>query len=918
MPQNSLQGSVWRKWDLHVHTPKTKLNDQYLLSTAEGDVWKTFCDKLEQSDVSVFGITDYFSVDNYFTFLEKFKANYPESEKIFFPNIEFRLVDKNKENDNINLHVILSDELDRESIEKFLGNIALENVSTDGSALKCNRTDLEKVGFDNAIVKHNAITKALSETFGNKHPYLIFGVSNGYGGIRPNTASGRPVEYAKIIDEASDAFFGRAQDKSFFLSERYESSVPKAVVGGSDAHSFGDLDQSLGKQVIVKDKDGNDVITKDVTWIKADATLSGLKQICFEPEDRVNIQKENPFNDRAKLHFNQLNITGRVRYVVPNNSLVLNRELVTIIGGRGSGKSALLESLALLNESHTKVDGNDKPRLVEYYRKNIDGIDPSPSFTVGVQLVDKDGKAEAFQKSLNSDLDLELPFLFIGQEQLSAKATNDAELTEIVCNLLNIDEGSFQDPDLIESGRGLNTSINVIRSEIGDLLEKYEYAGDDFIKWMDQKIAQKNVQKNKLTSKETKQLLEEINAITKRGLQLNSLKEEFVRLEESFSNIDLNRIINEYNERLEELFPEQGRTIPLINLKMQLDHVQGERVKLDEEIKSLRKQFADKKALLIKSGLKEDVNVLVQASQSIERELNTLVTDRKLYDKKEKELREFISLRSGLLKKITEHADASAKSITDEFGKFINSREDSEDVEKLLFARIIKGIAVEGQVNFDQKRFCDYLLANCLDGRKVKNHEDLKKQIAGVTSTGQSKDITLGILQAWAENSLASFCKEYCTGSDSESCLVDFLFAEWNEFIKVKAVAKLDGVVSEKLSVGQRGTLLLKVYLATSNAKPIIIIDQPEDNLDNYFIMHELVPLIKDIKKTRQIIIATHNANLVVNTDAEQVIVADLSKEPPYFLGSIENPMINKSICEILEGGKVAFERRQAKYRIFA
>ena len=95
----------------------------------------------------------------------------------------------------------------------------------------------------------------------------------------------------------------------------------------------------------------------------------------------------------------------------------------------------------------------------------------------------------------------------------------------------------------------------------------------------------------------------------------------------------------------------------------------------------------------------------------------------------------------------------------------------------------------------------------------------------------------------------------------------------------------------------------------------IFIVDQPEDNLDNQFIMNELVPLIRQIKKSRQVILSTHNANLVVNADAEQIIVARLdSDKKDYPSGSIENKFINGSIKEILEGGEEAFRSRENKY----
>lgn len=102
---NYPKGSEWRKWDLHLHTPFTKLNNKY---GSDINIWDIFCEKIEASDVSVFGITDYFSFDNYFIFIEKFKGKYPDSKKVFFPNIEFRIDSKNRSDEHIQIHVIFS------------------------------------------------------------------------------------------------------------------------------------------------------------------------------------------------------------------------------------------------------------------------------------------------------------------------------------------------------------------------------------------------------------------------------------------------------------------------------------------------------------------------------------------------------------------------------------------------------------------------------------------------------------------------------------------------------------------------------------------------------------------------------------------------------------------------------------------
>jgi predicted ATPase len=107
----------------------------------------------------------------------------------------------------------------------------------------------------------------------------------------------------------------------------------------------------------------------------------------------------------------------------------------------------------------------------------------------------------------------------------------------------------------------------------------------------------------------------------------------------------------------------------------------------------------------------------------------------------------------------------------------------------------------------------------------------------------------------------------------------------------------------------------LTLYLAidAEDVRPLII-DQPEENLDPQSIFQELVSRFRAAKHRRQIVIVTHNANLVVNTDADQVIVAHCGPHRPgqlpeisYESGGLENPQIRKHVCDILEGGETAF-----------
>jgi len=144
------------------------------------------------------------------------------------------------------------------------------------------------------------------------------------------------------------------------------------------------------------------------------------------------------------------------------------------------------------------------------------------------------------------------------------------------------------------------------------------------------------------------------------------------------------------------------------------------------------------------------------------------------------------------------------------------------------------------------------------------------------------------------------------------------------DHITLRYGIEYDGLAIEQLSPGTRGVVLLLLYLAVDlhDQRPLII-DQPEENLDPNSVFEELVPHFREARGRRQVIIVTHNANLVVNTDADQVIVASSARrrgaglpEIAYETGSLENPEIRGLVCQILEGGERAFLERERRYRL--
>jgi ABC-type lipoprotein export system ATPase subunit len=142
------------------------------------------------------------------------------------------------------------------------------------------------------------------------------------------------------------------------------------------------------------------------------------------------------------------------------------------------------------------------------------------------------------------------------------------------------------------------------------------------------------------------------------------------------------------------------------------------------------------------------------------------------------------------------------------------------------------------------------------------------------------------------------------------------------DYLRPRYILKLADKELSQLSPGERGALLLIFYLLIDKENIPLVIDQPEENLDNQTVYRLLVKCIKETKNRRQIIIVTHNPNLAVVCDAEQIICCSIDKlhgnRIEYVSGAIENPVINKRIVDTLEGTKPAFDNRKLKYQPFA
>jgi hypothetical protein len=315
-------GSKWRKWDLHIHSPLSVLNNQYPHQPDGVPDWEAYISKLEALDLSVVGITDYFTIQGYKK-VREFKGN-GRLAKIhtILPNIEFRLKSivssrKDQEEVRLNLHVIFSDEVSEKDIEEhFLHDITfyyqgdpqnpdqkrklkISNLDELGKDLlnqheKFRRMNLKprELGAMQAVVDHEEITKLLTGDSRFKNKYVIVLPATGWDEINWD---GQAHLVRKSLLQKSDMVLsgnpntrlwclGRGPYKDGPEKFKEEFSTIKPCVHGSDAHKLSEVGNpcKLRGDPSHSCDENREQCEPRFCWIKADPTFEGLKQLLYE------------------------------------------------------------------------------------------------------------------------------------------------------------------------------------------------------------------------------------------------------------------------------------------------------------------------------------------------------------------------------------------------------------------------------------------------------------------------------------------------------------------------------------------------------------------------------------------------------------------------------------------------------------
>ncbi len=361
------KGSQWRRWDMHLHTPFTKKNDQFRVSEGEdkwGQFYKVIADYVGDGSnpltaISAVAITDYLSVDNYLKIKKDDKL--PDCIKLCLPCIEMRMIPI-AANRPVNIHAFFSPDIDGEIETRFLGKLAF---SYNGSTYSASKTDLIRLGKDCSTNQKPQEEKAyrigidqfvltlgsIESLFNNDRSLrekVIIAVSNknsdGASGL--NAHSDYFTDGTSQLDSTRQQIYrlsdmilsSNPKDIAYFLGESGSDDAStvkrkcgslKPCIHGCDAHSY--------ERIFNPDEER-------FCWIKAEPTFEGLKQTLYEPKDRVRISSTIPENKQGYNVIERIEITGNEDFC--SSPIYFNDNLTCIIGGKSTGKSLLLHNIA--------------------------------------------------------------------------------------------------------------------------------------------------------------------------------------------------------------------------------------------------------------------------------------------------------------------------------------------------------------------------------------------------------------------------------------------------------------------------------------------------------------------------------------------------------------------------------------------
>ena len=984
------RGSQWHRWDPHIHSPGTVLNDQF-----KGDnAWSQYLDALEAEDppIRAIGVTDYYLTDNYERVCESKDAGRLPNVDCIFPNVEMRLAVSGKSG-FINLHLLVSPHdpdhltelsriLTRLSFTAFqdrfnctpadlvrLGKRADPEIQSDRAALKNGATQF-KVNFEELRM----VFQDSGWARGNILVAVAGGRGDGTSGLRkPSEATLRQEieRFAHMIFSSSPA------QREFWLGERtidpdelrLRYGGLKPCFHGSDAHSPQEVGQPFEDRY---------------SWIKGGLEFDSLRQACIDPAARAYVGPKPPPSTMPSQAISTLAVENA--HWMGTLRIPFNSGLVTVIGARGSGKTALAEMVAAGCDaiSNAVWDADDPVRSSFLARAREHLWDGTVRLNWGGgERVSRylDGRDSSGSASYERARYLSQQFV---EDLCSASGPTDGlieEIERVVFQAQPIDarDGALNFTELRET-RTLRfrqarareaDAILTISDRISEELEK-----ERLLKSLERLVEQKTTQINGYKADLGKLVIKGSDAQLKRHQELQSAaqarrktvesyKEQratFERLKDEVAGVRAT-VAPEMLRQSQARHPKSGMTPEQWN-DFLLDYTGPVDDKLRGYINWANREIADRTGAPPETTpdgtphIPDSANLTQVKLATLDAEIariEGLLSADKLVRNQYSTLSKRITNETTVLQTLQTRLDdargaadrcsalqqeryaayeraldaiiAEEQALAELYGPMQERLQHTEGTLKKLSFSVFRKADADGWAGFAEEDLLDRRLEGPFRGRGTLTDKATKKlQPAWEAATASQ---ATKAMSEFVAKYLNSFLAHAPVARDHHEAFRTWLgqFAQWlfgTDHISVRYGITYDGVDIEKLSPGTRGIVLLLLYLALDDAddRPLII-DQPEENLDPQSVFHELVPLFKIAKTKRQVFMVTHNANLVINTDADQIIIADASPHIDgglprltYRGGGLDDAGIRQAVCEILEGGEDAFLERARRLRV--
>jgi uncharacterized protein YlxW (UPF0749 family) len=922
--------------------------------------------------ISVIGVTDYMSIDGYEKLLyEKNRNGRLNSVDLLIPNIEFRIMPRTSDGKALNIHILV-DPSDCDHIDKIKRALRNLKFTYDGQPYGCCRDELiafAKVQSSSLAGDDDAYKSGISQFKPDRtvikqwlesekwlRSNSLIGIANGKDGISGLPLDGFAATRDEILKWSHFIFSGNPQDRKHYLGlksgtskeaiiEQYRSLKP--CIHGSDAHSIANL---------FKPNDNR------FCWVKSDPTFNGLRQILWEPEDRVHIGTMPPQPSDHSQQIKSISFGGSTGWFA-NESIPLNSGLVAVIGEKGAGKTAVADlssfasgypmekkslssfiSKGAMYLSGTKIEltwgagerttgsltdsphVSSKPRVRYLSQDFVERLCSSDHGGNELQNAIEDvvfAKLDEIQKEGYSSF---------GELREARESASNVRKEALRGELATL----HKEIDRLENSIDLRGAKILSKYETEKQLDELQKQIPEAIQSVDQEVLKRLAQNQSLL----KDIEGEIASRSRRRRTIegalksyNSIKNntdsEIARimstlLEAGVAETTVLKLAAIWDESVESIIATEAEEIGNEILALKGDEggclsppsicsVHSEIIQLQEQV---TKDEVSRQRLL---DLQKQIAERTATVQRLEKEIRNLDENvaKILVEQKERQVELYLEVFKAL-----SADEAGLKELYSPLQRAIDQLG-----EEMQFS-VSVGYQINSKTWLDRSsRFFDGRRVNA-DTKRVEVERIVESQLVPAWKSGDLERIKKAFQELLLEVDVPTFLEKFGTSKLSRVELYDWLFSV--DHIDLSYKIQYAGTELEYLSPGTRGIALLVLYLLMDedDTRPLII-DQPEGNLDNSSVFKQLVPYIRKAKKRRQIILITHNPNLVVATDAEQIIIAtadriDCQPYPRlrYDSGGLEhsasgvNLGVREAVCLLLEGGADAFKARENRYSL--